>query len=404
VILTLAIVLFVVAVVTSLGFVAWQARRRNLDRWLISYFVGAATKRKLRRGDRVDLILCVADHYEPKLGGAPPEQAKRRVDNWLRDYPRLFSEFQDSDGRPPQHTFFYPIEEYEPEYLDALSQLCHAGYGEVEIHLHHDNDNAENLRQSLLGFKETLSSRHGLLARDPITGEPVYAFIHGNWALDNSRPDGQCCGVNNELDVLRETGCYVDMTLPSAPSATQTRTINSLYYAIDDPERPKSHDRGVAVGKGPVPPESLMLIQGPLVLDWSRRRFGIVPRIENACLQSNQPAHIGRLASWLAARVQVPARPDWFFVKLHTHGASEENQAVLLGEPMVEFHRALSRRAVEDPNFQFHYVTAREMYNLVRAAEDGWKGPVAEARDYHYKWHGRESANALSLRETIGNG
>ncbi|MEJ7636728.1 MAG: hypothetical protein WKF75_01760 [Singulisphaera sp.] len=50
--------------------------------------------------------------------------------------------------------------------------------------------------------------------------------------------------VNNEIDVLRETGCYADFTLPSAPSPTQTRQINSIYYASDDPRRPKSHDRG----------------------------------------------------------------------------------------------------------------------------------------------------------------
>ena len=45
---------------------------------------------------------------------------------------------------------------------------------------------------------------------------------------------------------------------------------------------------------------------------------------------------------------------------------------------------ALARRAKEDPNFQFHYVTAREMYNLVRAAEAGWQGSVALARDYEF--------------------
>ena len=72
-----------------------------------------------------------------------------------------------------------------------------------------------------------MAERHGLLSRDRYTGEVGYGFIHGNWALDNSRPDGRMCGVDNELDVLRETGCYADFTLPSAPSPTQTRKINS---------------------------------------------------------------------------------------------------------------------------------------------------------------------------------
>jgi hypothetical protein len=84
----------------------------------------------------------------------------------------------------------------------------------------------------------------------------------------------------------------------------------------------------------------------------------------------------------------VPARPDWFFVKLHTHGANEANVPVLLGEPMVRFHGDLARLAAEDPGFHFHYVTAREMYNLVRAAEAGWTGSVNAARDYRLAWNG----------------
>ena len=84
--------------------------------------------------------------------------------------------------------------------------------------------------------QELFAHRHGLLACDRRTGRPAYGFIHGNWALDNSRPDGRWCGVNNELDVLRETGCYADFTFPSAPSPTQPRKINSIYYAVDDPQ------------------------------------------------------------------------------------------------------------------------------------------------------------------------
>ena len=57
--------------------------------------------------------------------------------------------FRDSDGRPPRHTFFYPPEEYEPQYLDALTELCQAGFGEVEVHIHHRHDTAESLRDKL---------------------------------------------------------------------------------------------------------------------------------------------------------------------------------------------------------------------------------------------------------------
>jgi hypothetical protein len=390
-------ILFATVVLLVVGGLAFrQLRRRGLDRWLPTY-VRESDKRVLpARGkpEQVHVLLCIADHFEPRLGGVPSNVARERVERWVRDYPRVLGGIRDSDGRPPRHSFFYPIEEYDPEYLDALAGLCAAGFGEVEVHLHHDHDTADNLRATLQAFKALLAERHGLLARRKDTGELVYGFIHGNWALDNSRPDGRWCGVNNELDVLRETGCYADFTLPSAPSPTQTRKINSIYYAVDDPRRPKSHDWGIDVGKGARSRNALLMIQGPLLLNWNQRKFGFLPSVENACLQGNQPPSLQRLDLWLKARVQIPSRPDWFFVKLHTHGANENNHPVLLGEPMIRFHDALARRAREDSSFHYHYVTAREMANLVHAAEAGWTGSVAEARDF-------EIVSNISLRELV---
>jgi hypothetical protein len=368
--------------------VALRMYRRGLDRWLVGYLVQAPKRRPPGAGEEIHLLICFADHFEPKAGHVSLAVARSRVERWVNDYPRQFGRFRDSDGRPPRYTFFYPIEEYEAEYLDLLAGLCRAGFGEVELHLHHHDDTAENLREQLLKFRSLLAERHGLLARRRDTGELAYGFIHGNWALCNSHPGGINCGVNNELDILRETGCYADFTMPSAPHRTQTRKINSIYYARNRPGRAWSHDRGVDVGAGPAPADVLLLIQGPLVFDWRRPRLGVVPRLENGCIQGSQPARIERLESWLKARVQVSARPDWFFVKLHAHGATENSHEALLGEPMVRFHADLARRAARDPRFHYHYVTAREMYNLVKAAEAGWAGPVADALDYELLWNG----------------
>ncbi len=358
-------------------------RQRGLHRWLLQNMLAAPRPAPVP-GEPVHVLLAICDHYEPKRGGASPAKAKARVQQWVDEYPRLFDRFRDSDGLPPQYSFFYPADEYEPEYLDMLARLCRAGYGEVEVHLHHDNDTAENLRRTLWDFKKTLSEQHGLLSRDRETGEVVYGFIHGNWSLDNCRCDGRWCGVNNELDVLRETGCYADFTYPSAPSETQTRKINSVYWAVDDPLKPKSHDTGADLGTVPRPANGLLMIQGPLILDWSRRKFGLVPRVENACLQKSQPPDANRLELWLRARVSVPTRPNYVFVKLHTHGVNEPNQDVLLGEPMVRFHETLRERANRDPLFRFHYVTAREMANIALAAEQGLDVPVQAARSFRF--------------------
>lgn len=370
----------IVAVCAGLGF--RQLRRRELHRLVVPYLLQSRRRRRPRAGEEVHVLLCIADHYEPRADGAAADVARRRVERWTRDYPRQFARFRDSDGRPPRHTFFFPIDEYEAAHLDALAELCRAGLGEVELHLHHDRDTPENLRAMLNHFKHLFAERHGLLSRDRTTGELAYGFVHGNWALCNARPDGRWCGVANELGILRETGCYADFTMPSAPHVTQVRTLNRIYYAWDRPGRPRSHETGIDAGTQAPPPGSLLLVQGPLVLDWGRAKWGLVPRLENGCLQHSQPPDIRRLDSWLRARVQVPARPDWFFVKLHAHGAIESSHETLLGAPMVRFHETLARRAEEDPRFHFHYVTAREVYNLVKAAAAGWRGSVAGARDF----------------------
>ncbi len=371
-------------------------QNRGLHRWLVPYCLQSSRRRPPAAGQKIHLLLCIADHYEPHNGGVPDERADARVASWLERYPALFANFHDADGRPPRHTFFYPVEQYNRGHVESISQLCRSGFGEIEIHFHHDNDTAENLRQTLLHAKALLMDRHGQLARRKSTGEIVYGFVHGDWALANSRSDGQCCGINNELDILRKTGCYADFTMPSAPSETQTRKINSIYYATGDQHKPKSHDTGMDAGTGTSSKIDLLLIQGPLLLNWRNRKAGLLPRIENACIQVNQAPSMQRLDLWLRARIQVPTRPDWFFVKLHTHGAPEDNQAVLLGDPMVKFHQALAQRAHQDVNFHYHYVTAREMYNLAKAAEAGWKGTVEDARDFELVWNQEEPAELIN--------
>src|ERR1043166_9449269 len=149
----------------AFGLVAWQVRRRHMLRWLPTYLRERSRRRPPEPGQDVHLLLCFADHFEPKFGGADKARGMQRVEAWAREFPRQFARFHDSDGRPPRYTFFFPIEEYEPEYLDRLAELVRAGFAEVELHLHHHNDPADNLRRRLTAFKEPLAARHGLLAR-----------------------------------------------------------------------------------------------------------------------------------------------------------------------------------------------------------------------------------------------
>ncbi len=323
----------------------------------------------------IHVFLCLADHFEPKWAAAPTHVQQERVARWARDYPSLAAGIEDSRGRPPQHTFFYPAEEYEPEYLDQLAGLCRGGFGDVEIHLHHDHDTSAGFREKIETFKQRLFFAHGLLSHDA-EGRISYGFIHGNWALDNSRPDGRWCGVNDEITILRQTGCYADFTMPSAPDPGQTRIVNRIYYAIDDPARPNSHDWGVPAAVGETPPhDALLMIQGPLALDWRRRKWGLLPGLENGDLHARRLPTWSRFELWRRAGVSVVGQPHWLFIKLHTHGAQEANADVLLSEPMRAFHRALSHHARDRGSFRYYYVTAREMASLVHQAETGLVEP-----------------------------
>ncbi|MEY4763650.1 MAG: hypothetical protein RI907_323, partial [Pseudomonadota bacterium] len=289
--------LFALLLLTLLGgvaFLALEARRKNMHLWLGAYLrndwrapVPPQTTRHL--------LFCFVDHYEPQWLKPTYEVECARVARWRQDYPKLCANHRDADGRPPVHSFFYPEEEYRREHLDAIVELCQMGLGEIDIHLHHDKDTEAGLREKLRRFTDTLLREHGALPRHPVTGQPQWAFIHGNWALDNSHPHGFGCGVNNELIVLREEGCYVDYTLPAAPDPCQTSTINSIYYAKDDPHKPKSHDRGTRVRVGGQQEGDLMIIQGPLGFMSGSRKFGILPRIENADVRTSSPPRPDRI-------------------------------------------------------------------------------------------------------------
>lgn len=341
-------------------------------------------------GGMKDVMICVCDHFEPSHQ-ADKSEALKRLARWRDEFPRVTREFRDFDGVSPRHTYFYPIEQNEPDLLKGLQEVVHATKGEIEVHLHHDQDTprrfCEKMQQGIDEFCEM-----DFLSSDP-AGRTRFGFVHGDWALDNSHPLGRHCGVNNELKFLRDLGCYADFTMPSAPDPTQTRTINRIYYALDSQDS-KSHDLGVAarvIGSGPMEEDDgeprfgdLLMVQGPLGLNWKWRKHGILPRLENADLTQANPPTALRMALWTELHVHVLDRPEWVFIKLHSHGAPPPNSDVFLGDPYRRFHEHLAERYSPDHGWRLHYVTAREMVNIVHAAEDGHAGDAGQYRDYRY--------------------
>ncbi len=342
------------------------------------------------------LLLAVADHFEPLRDDLPATQARRLVCDWLAQYRQAFAPFHDADGYRPRHTFFYPGDAYDRDCVASLAEFCGAGWGETEIQLHHRNDTADSLMHRLCDFRNTLNSDHGLLGCDK-SGNIRFGFVHGNWALCNSRPDRDWCGVNSELGVLKKAGCYADFTFPSAPSPTQPKTVNTLYRAVDKADgSPRGHDDGVEIRVTPPdtlprnnPADALPIMPGPLTLDWGRRKWGVLPRLENAELSGANPPRLRRMRHWIASCVHVRGRPEWVFVKLHTHGCVAANRSAVLGDAMRVFHRDLAAVYNDGRRWQLHYVAAREMYNLMRAAECGAGGDPNPWRNFEIQPPGK---------------
>jgi hypothetical protein len=369
------------AATAAAAWLLYSLARRRVFIWLPAYLRRVA-RRRPRHAGPLHVMLCFVDHFEPGHGGADIDRQRARVRRWRESYPLLCEGHRDADGHPPRHTFFFPDDEYRPESLHELVDLCRAGYGEIGVHVHHDGDTAEGLRARLRTFVRTLTDDHGALPVLPASGRPAWAFVHGNWALDNSRPDGRWCGVEGELAVLAEEGCYADFTLPSAPDVTQTRTVNSIYYPAGDPARPKSHDRGEPVRVAGVPRGPLVIVQGPLGLNWRWRKLGVLPRIENGEVRATTPPRRDRTDLWIRTHVHVVGRPEWVFVKVHTHGAPERETDTLLGRATGAMFQDLETRYNDGRRHVLHYVTAREMYNIIKAAEAGHAGDPGQYRNF----------------------
>jgi len=357
---------------------------RSIDKWLSGYIRSAFLKPRNVAGLK-HLMFCVADHFEPFRQDAPKKKAMGLIDRWSRDLPGIIEKYHDADGRKPQHTFFYPQEEYDFDCVEKLSVLGCAGIGEVEIHIHHRKDTKQGFKTKLESFRDTLRDKHGLLGADR-DGKTRYGFIHGNWALCNSRPDGDWCGVNEEIGILRQTGCYADFTFPSAPSPTQPKTVNKVYYAGDREGDQGGHNycgnvSTIGNQKSTIG-NTLLLITGPLALDWQRRKWGIFPRIDNGAITAVNPVLPGRIDLWRSRHIHVEGRPDWVFIKVYTHGCQQDDMDYLLGGSMFKAYDYLHNVYNDGKNWSLHYVTAREMYNIIRAAEAGKSGNPGEYRDF----------------------
>ena len=324
----------------------------------------------------IHVLFCMVDHFEPGTGNVPVEIEKQRMRELLDKYPILCEKHKDSYGNPPKRTWFFPPHYHRNNNLKELVGLCRAGYGEIELHLHHGKikpDTPENLEKTIKQCVEEYS-KFGIFGME--NGKKKYGFIHGNSALDNSR-GCQLCGVNNEIDILIQTGCYADFTFPCV-GEPNPRKINSIYYAIDDPNKPKSYDTGQEViANWGNAAKGLMMIQGPLFPYFKKNNFWGL-RLYSPVVDGYPPVDDRRVDAWIRSNICIKGCENWVIVKTHTHGAVESR--AVLGKEMEFIFEYLENKYNDGERYQLHYVSAREIYNVIKATEAG--EPITSPDDY----------------------
>jgi len=354
-----------------------------------------ATRRALNPIPRgpVHLVIAVADHFEPAIDPTdgqkrvPRVEQEHRLEWWGCEYPKIVDPLRDADGLPFVHTYFYPAEQYDEGLVAQLADHCHAGWGEIEVHLHHgisQPDTAQNTCRLLSEFRDLLAFRHRCLAFEHGSGQPGYVFVHGNFALANSA-GGLFCGVDSEMQVLADTGCYADFTLPTGlHHPAQTAKINSVYECALPLDKTAPHREGNNLAAGRAPQTFPLIVQGPLLVDFARSWRTLQPVLETGAITRSNPMTLHRLALWKRARIQVQGRPDWLFIKLHCHGMDPTQKDVVIGDAFRKFLEELVTGAAERKE-TLHFVTAREMTNILLAACDGRDGNPGSYRDYRFK-------------------
>ena len=317
--------------------------------------------------------VAITDHYEPLGQGASVATALRRVAQWRDRWPRIADNApRDSAGQRPQYSFFYPQEEYRRDILDGIAEIVRLGIGDVEVHLHHENEKRDTFIQKLTEFCHRLTDDHNLLRTQD--GRTVFAFIHGNWALDNSRPDGAHCGLNGEIALLRDLGCYADFTMPSTPSVTQSRIVNKIYWCTNNPDnRPRSFDRGIEATVGGGDQGDLLMITGPLGVRFGSR---LMPRIECGEVAGYDLPTPSRVHQWFDL---APTIGEDVFIKLYTHGAQERNLEPLLNGDLANLYRWLAEEAARR-DIEIHWATAWQMYQAAKGLIQGGS-PVANVTE-----------------------
>ena len=354
-----------------IGLIYLYTRVKLIDRWIPHYLQRLLTQKKVKN-QTIDIMFLFVDHFE--LNGH-----EDRLNAWTIDYPDMAKKHRDSDGQPPKHSFFYALDLMHEHELAAMKPVIDAGYGEFELHWHHDHETEKSFIEKLDNAMDTFH-KYDYMLPYKADQKACFSFIHGNWSLANSR-GSHFCGVDNEVEILKKQGCYGDFTYPALFSEAQPPMINNIYYC-NQLDQPSCYFQGRdAQVDRPQRNDEFLIFQGPMTINWFDWRHKWHPTVEDGDI--NQfPTHDDpkRINAWIRQKIHVKGRPEWQFVKVFCHGAQDHKSVV--SSTTDRMHDYLEKMYNDGEKYRLHYVSAREAFNIVKAAEDGHQGNPNQFRDY----------------------
>lgn len=356
---TLLVIIVVYSGIASIKIIKWQ-----LYTWLPQYWSDQLNSQPRLAENEHHIIFTMVDHYEP---GENALESVKNNEEWLKKYEPVAQEIRDSYGNPFKYTWFYAYDQANDQVMRRLSQSVYAGLGEIELHWHHpqyDNKTFDKeLEQAISWFKQ-----YGAMVSRPLPAKAQFAFIHGNWALDAST---EKCNVTSEISLLQKHGGYMDMTFSTiGVNAQPVNFINRLYYVEDSPQA-KSYDKGVEVEANKPVDNKFLIFQGPMGFNWKLE-------IEYGAVESYSLPTRERVEKWFDANIHVKNKPEWTFIKVYSHGIQSSDIVSDHLTEMLQYLLAVS----SERNSKLHFMTAREAYNVVKAAEAGLQGDPELYRDF----------------------
>src|SRR5437016_1292760 len=100
-------VFIILALLMAIPALIWlMLRSRNLDIWLpqraAQHVRNVSFSTEEKSEELIDVMFCIADHFEPGWNNAGHEVQRRRVRTWVESFPALADKHRDFDGRATQ--------------------------------------------------------------------------------------------------------------------------------------------------------------------------------------------------------------------------------------------------------------------------------------------------------------